>query len=250
MRKQVQKKHIDVVAALIFNAAGLVLATKCAPHKHGGGWEFPGGKIEPGESPTAAIEREIAEELGVLVKAGEVLHTVEREFSSSRLRMQCIVCVIEEGEIELREHTDMRWLSVEELQSVDWLPADVDVLEPLARYMSEKYGWWVRHSQDVLLWVALVCFAAGVIATEADYGVLSQMFLWMAGVCLVLLLSNYLCNRKMRRYVKRIQMFPVTQDAEPAKVAIDQMRGISSKDHYAHLPEHVRRKSIFGGKNR
>lgn len=250
MRKKVQKKHVDVVAALIFDAAGRVLATKCAPHKHGGGWEFPGGKIEPGESPSAAIEREIAEELGVHVVAGDVLHTVERDFPSSHLRMRCIVCVIESGEIELREHTDMRWLTVEELQRVDWLPADVEVLEPLARYMSEKYGWWVRHSQDVLLWSGLVCLLLGLIMGGVRYTVLQQVFLWGACVCLALLLLNYMCNRKMRRYVKRVRMFPVTQGGEPARVALNLMHGISSKDHYAHLPEHVRRKSIFGGKSR
>lgn len=250
MRKKKKKQHLDVVAALIFNAAGQVLATKCAPHKHGGGWEFPGGKIEPGESPSAAIEREIAEELGVHVRAGDVLHTVERDFPSSHLRMRCIVCVIQRGEIQLREHTDMRWLAVDELYSVDWLPADVDVLEPLARYMSETYSWWVRHSQDVLLWSGLVCIPVGVIMGGARYAVLQQVFLWGAVVCLVLLLLNYICNRKMKRYLRRVRMFPVTQGGEPAKVALDRMHGISSKDHYAHLPEHVRRKSIFGGKCR
>ncbi|MBQ4614873.1 MAG: (deoxy)nucleoside triphosphate pyrophosphohydrolase [Akkermansia sp.] len=250
MRRETQRRVVDVVAALIFNAAGQVLATKCAPHKHGGRWEFPGGKIEPGESPSAAIEREIAEELGVHVRAGDVFYTVERDFPSSHLRMRCIVCVIEWGEIQLREHTDMRWLTAKELHSVDWLPADEDVLEPLAWYMSEKPSWWVRHSQDVLLWSTIVCFAAGLVADGVHYGVLAQVLFWVAGACMVMLLINYTCNRKLRRYVKRIQMLPVTQEGETAKVALDLMRGISSKDHYAHLPEHVRRKSIFGGKNR
>lgn len=250
MSVDIPSRDINVVAALIFNTAGQVLATKCPPHKHGGGWEFPGGKIEPGESPTAAIVREIAEELGVHVRAGEVLHTVEREFPSSRLRMQCIVCVIESGEIQLREHTDLRWLTVDELHSVDWLPTDEEVLAPLSQYMNEKYSWWVRHSQDVLLWTGLICLPMGVIMGSAGYGVLQMVFLWGAVVCLLLLLLHYMCNRKMKSYVQRVRMLPITQEEEPAKVALDLMHGLASKDHYAHLPEHVRRKSIFGGKNR
>lgn len=137
MQNQVSKKVVEVVAALIFNAAGQVLATQCPPHKHGGGWEFPGGKIEAGESPVAAIEREIAEELGVQIKAGQVLHTVEWDYPTFHLRMHCLVCTWEAGEIQLREHTDARWLSLEALHSLDWLPADVDVLAPLELYMQK-----------------------------------------------------------------------------------------------------------------
>ena len=129
------RKVIEVVAALIFDAAGRVLATQCPPHKHGGGWEFPGGKMEPGESPAAAIEREIAEELGVHIKAGQVLHIVEWDYPTFHLRMHCLICTWESGELQLREHTAARWLSVDTLRSLDWLPADVDVLAPLGEYM-------------------------------------------------------------------------------------------------------------------
>lgn len=137
MSVDIPSRDINVVAALIFNTAGQVLATKCPPHKHGGGWEFPGGKIEPGESPTAAIEREIAEELGVQVRVGRLLHTVEWDYPAFHLRMHCFVCSLVAGEIQLREHVACRWLAADDLGSVAWLPADVDVLAPLAQYMRQ-----------------------------------------------------------------------------------------------------------------
>lgn len=127
---------VEVVAALIFNADGKVLSTQCPPQKHGGGWEFPGGKVEPGESFSAAVQREIREELGVQVRAGEVLHTIEWDSSAFRLRMHCIVCRLVSGTLTLLEHADARWLSADELDSVPWLPADVQVLSVLKQYMS------------------------------------------------------------------------------------------------------------------
>lgn len=131
----VNRKILEVVAALIFDARGRVLATQCAPEKHGGGWEFPGGKIEPGEAAAAAVVREIEEELSLTVEVGELLYTVEWDYPSFHLRMFCYLCRKGAGDLQLKEHVAARWLSVEELHSVDWLPADVDVLEPLERYM-------------------------------------------------------------------------------------------------------------------
>lgn len=121
-----------VVAAVIVDGSGHVLAVKCPEHKHGGGWEFPGGKIEPGEEPTAAVVREIAEELGVQVAVGELLHTIEWDYPAFHLSMQCYVCRILCGELQLREHSEARWLGADSLQSVPWLPADVDVLPYVA----------------------------------------------------------------------------------------------------------------------
>ena len=119
---------IEVVAAVIFDAAGRVLATQCPPHKHNGGWEFPGGKIECGESAPQAVEREIFEELSLKVRVGELLHIVEWEYPAFHLKMHCFSCRIESGELQLHEHTAYRWLTAETLRSVDWLPADVEVL--------------------------------------------------------------------------------------------------------------------------
>lgn len=123
-----EKKMIEVVAAVIFDAAGRVLATQCPPHKHNGGWEFPGGKIECGESAPQAVEREIFEELTLKVRVGELLHIVEWEYPAFHLKMHCFSCRIESGELQLHEHTAYRWLTAETLRSVDWLPADVEVL--------------------------------------------------------------------------------------------------------------------------
>ena len=123
-------KTVEVVAALVIKD-DRVLATRCAPHKQGGGWEFPGGKLEPGELPQDAVVRELAEELDVCVEAGELLCTVEWDYPTFHLRMHCLECRLISGTIRLREHADARWLSVEELRSVDWLPADVEVLAAL-----------------------------------------------------------------------------------------------------------------------
>ena len=111
-----------------------------------------------------------------------------------------------------------------------------------------RYGWWVCRSQDILAWAAVLCVPMAVIAMGCGHEVLGSIFFMGCGVCMLLMLVNYACNRKMWRYMDKIRKKPVTQDSEPAKVALEQMLGISSKDHYAHLPEHVRRKSLFGGK--
>ncbi len=123
-----EKKTIEVVAAIIFDAAERVLATQCPPHKHHGGWEFPGGKIEPAESPQDAVVREIHEELGITVSVGQLLHTVEWDYPTFHLRMFCYACRMVQGTLQLREHTAYRWLTADTLRSVDWLPADVEVL--------------------------------------------------------------------------------------------------------------------------
>ncbi len=127
-----QLKTVEVVAGLVIKD-GRVLATQCAPHKHGGGWEFPGGKLEPGEQPHEAVVRELAEELDVCVEPGELLCMVEWDYPTFHLRMFCLECQLVSGSIRLREHADALWLSADELGSVDWLPADVEVLAALER---------------------------------------------------------------------------------------------------------------------
>lgn len=132
-----KRNVLEVVAALIFDEKGRVLATQCAPHKHGGGWEFPGGKIESGEAAEVAVVREIGEELSLEVEVGQLLHTVNWHYPKFYLRMHCYVCSLQGGELTLREHVAARWLTADELDSLEWLPADVDVLPWLARYMKE-----------------------------------------------------------------------------------------------------------------
>ena len=132
-------KTIHVAAAVIFrtNSDGVqqILATQRGYGEFKGGWEFPGGKIEPGEAAAAAVVREIAEELSLNVEVGRLLHTVEWDYPAFHLRMFCYVCRVLAGELSLKEHVAARWLSADELQAVDWLPADVDVLPVLERFM-------------------------------------------------------------------------------------------------------------------
>lgn len=131
-------KTIEVVAGVIRNEAGEVLATRCPLHKHNGGWEFPGGKIEPGEQPQAAVVRELQEELNIRVQVGSLLHTIEWDYPTFHLRMFCYACTLVGGELSLREHTESRWLNRDSLHSVDWLPADVDLLPVLEHWLTEQ----------------------------------------------------------------------------------------------------------------
>ena len=137
------RKTIEVVAAVIVNESGHVLAVKCPDTKHGGGWEFPGGKIEPGEAPRDAVVRELQEELGVRVSVGNLLHVVEWDYPAFHLSMRCYISRILQGRIQLREHTEARWLDAESLHSVAWLPADIDVLPHVAAYMQV----YTRHAE-------------------------------------------------------------------------------------------------------
>lgn len=128
-------KTVEVVAAVILDGAGSVLALKCNDSKFNGGWEFAGGKIEPGELPQAALVREISEELGLQIRVEQLIYTVERDYPAFHLRLHCYACFIEGGELQLREHTDARWLTVDSLHSVSWLPADEDVLPYVAELL-------------------------------------------------------------------------------------------------------------------
>lgn len=123
---------LDVVAAIICSAEGKVLAAQCPSTKHDGGWEFPGGKVEPGEALSAALVREISEELALDIAVEKLLCTVERDYPAYHVRLHCFICHLLGGELVLREHAAVRWLAVDELDAVDWLPADEDVL-PLLR---------------------------------------------------------------------------------------------------------------------
>lgn len=124
-------KTINVVAAVIRDS-GRVFATQRGYGENKDGWEFPGGKIEAGETPQQALVREIEEELDTRIKVGELLTVIEYDYPAFHLRMQCFWCRIAEGTPVLKEHEAARWLGLEELDSVDWLPADRTIL-PLIR---------------------------------------------------------------------------------------------------------------------
>ena len=121
-------KTIEVVAALIIND-GHVFATQRGYGEWQGRWEFPGGKMEAGESPQEALRREIKEELDADVSVGELLETVEWDYPNFHLTMHCFVCSLLSESLHLNEHEAAAWLSRETLRSVKWLPADVEMLE-------------------------------------------------------------------------------------------------------------------------
>lgn len=123
-------KTIEVVAAVIRDG-GRIPATERGYGDFKGGWEFPGGKMEPGETPEAAVVREIEEELRVTVRPTAFIETVEYDYPTFHLTMHCFMCEVVSGEITLTEHLAMKWLTKETLETVDWLPADVSVVRKL-----------------------------------------------------------------------------------------------------------------------
>ena len=123
-------KVIEVVAAII-QRDGAYFATQRGYGEFEGMWEFPGGKIESGESREIALRREIQEELGVDIIIENLLCTTEYDYPSFHLTMHCYLCSVASGDIELREHKSARWLTAETLDSVEWLPADKDVIDKL-----------------------------------------------------------------------------------------------------------------------
>ena len=129
-REKKKKKNIRVVAAVI-REDGRVFATQRGYGNYKDWWEFPGGKIEPGETPEAAVVREIQEELGTKVAVDRFLTTVEYDYPEFHLSMDCFFCHIEEGELTLLEHEAAKWLPLGNLRQVNWLPADILVIEAI-----------------------------------------------------------------------------------------------------------------------
>ena len=125
-----QRKTIEVVAAVIVKD-GRLFATQRGYGEWKDWWEFPGGKIEPGEAPKDALKREIREELATEIEVGTLLSTVEYDYPKFHLIMHCYLCTIISGGLSLLEHEDARWLVMDEFDSVKWLPADKDVIEKL-----------------------------------------------------------------------------------------------------------------------
>lgn len=128
-------KTIEVVAAIIVHE-GKILATQRGYGDFKDGWEFPGGKVDAGETPEQAIVREIQEELRVTITPEKLITTVEYDYPNFHLTMHCFVSHIASGTIELVEHEAMKWLAKDELDSVAWLPADVEVVEALKAHLA------------------------------------------------------------------------------------------------------------------
>ena len=122
---------IQVAAAIIIRN-GEVFATQRGYGEWKGWWEFPGGKIEPGECPQEALKREIKEELDAEIAVGDLLDTVEWDYPTFHLTMHCYVCTLESESLNLNEHSDAAWLTKDTLESVKWLPADLVLLENIA----------------------------------------------------------------------------------------------------------------------
>ena len=132
-------KTIRVVAAVIkaVNESGepVIFATQRGYGEFQGGWEFPGGKIEVGESPQEALRREIIEELDTEITIGELVDTVEYDYPNFHLSMDCFWCEVLSGNLILKEHEDARWLLKEQLDDVEWLPAEITLVEKIKKVM-------------------------------------------------------------------------------------------------------------------
>jgi len=117
-------KQIEVVAADIHDAEGRIFATQRGYGDYKDWWEFPGGKMEQGETPEEALKREIWEELETRIVVERFVATVEWDYPQFHLTMHCYLCHVESGHLELKEHEAAKWLNKDELESVNWLPAD------------------------------------------------------------------------------------------------------------------------------
>ena len=121
-------KKIEVVAAIIHDAEGRIFATQRGYGEWKDWWEFPGGKMEAGETPEEALRREIWEELETRIVVERFVETVEWDYPSFHLTMHCYLCHVESGHLELKEHEAAKWLNANELESVNWLPADRELV--------------------------------------------------------------------------------------------------------------------------
>lgn len=127
-------KTVKVVAAIIIHE-NKIFATQRGYGEFKDGWEFPGGKIESGETPQEALVREIKEELDIEIEVKDFMETVEYDYPEFHLSMDCFFCVIRSGDLVLKEHEAAKWLTAETLDSVDWLPADKGLVEGIREYL-------------------------------------------------------------------------------------------------------------------
>ena len=122
------RKTIKVVAAVIRDG-DRIFVTQRGYGEFKGGWEFPGGKIEEGETPQEALVREIKEELEIEIQVGELIDTIEYDYPAFHLSMDCFFAEIISGDVILKEHEAAKWLAKDELDSVEWLPADISIID-------------------------------------------------------------------------------------------------------------------------
>ena len=132
-------KTIKVVAAIICNdmeRKNKIFATARGYGDLKGGWEFPGGKVEPGETPQQALKREIMEELSTEIKVGELIDTIEYDYPTFHLSMDCFWAEVITGQLELKEAEAAKWLTKNQLESVAWLPADITLIDKIRQHMN------------------------------------------------------------------------------------------------------------------
>ena len=132
-------KTMKVVAAIICNdmeRKNKIFATARGYGDLKGGWEFPGGKVEPDETPQQALKREIMEELSTEIKVGELIDTIEYDYPTFHLSMDCFWAEVITGQLELKEAEAAKWLTKDQLESVAWLPADITLIDKIRQYMN------------------------------------------------------------------------------------------------------------------
>ena len=140
-------KTVNVVAALIHDG-NKVFATQRGYGDYKDGWEFPGGKIEPGETPQHALAREIKEELDTEIVVGDLLTTIEYDYPAFHLSMQCFWATVREGRLTLKEHEATQWLHAEDLNAVDWLPADCSIIGLIVEHLNRFSSIDIRSEEE------------------------------------------------------------------------------------------------------
>lgn len=135
-----KNKTVHVVAAVIRDGDSIFITAR-GYGEYKGWWEFPGGKIEEGETPQEALVREIREELDTEIEVGDLIDTIEYDYPNFHLSMQCFWCKIIKGDLVLKEHEAAKWVTRDDIDSVNWLPADQALIEKIKTAEHEKSEW-------------------------------------------------------------------------------------------------------------